>query len=153
MLSILTRRLIQVQNISLLWEILLSLSNFCRSLFTQSLLTSTRFFATSWNQEQDIDPVAAKAIRYDYKSRLQLLSQVLPLPFQENPEYSPWWGSPCSLRNRTLLHLAMATSRCLFQNNTYSIVQCSLCWYSVSMDISNVMVKFTILYWPYNIVS
>jgi hypothetical protein len=82
MLNTLTHCLIQVQNIPLLWEILPSMSSI---VFPRALLTSTRFFATSWNQGQDIDLGAAEAMHRDYQSIFALLSQSLPHPFQESP--------------------------------------------------------------------
>lgn len=69
-LSTLTRRLIQVQNILLLWETL----------------------SISWNQGQDIDPSVAEAIHRDYQSIVELLFQIQPHPFQEKPEYGPRWA-------------------------------------------------------------
>ncbi|RSM04415.1 hypothetical protein CDV31_010050 [Fusarium ambrosium] len=43
-----------------------------------------KFFATSWNGRQHIDPDAIEAIRRDYQARIELLSRYLPDRFQKN---------------------------------------------------------------------
>ncbi|EEU47614.1 uncharacterized protein NECHADRAFT_8163, partial [Fusarium vanettenii 77-13-4] len=43
-----------------------------------------RFFATSWNRRQHIDPDAIEAIRRDYQARIELLNKYLPDRFKKN---------------------------------------------------------------------